>query len=77
VFLVGIIGAIKLKRSNKIGKAILYSIFFWFLSLIASSLLALLAVFGGIASLYVILVGIVVGFNIGLGRNSKPETKNS
>src|SRR6267154_2035861 len=69
VFLVGIIGAIKLKRTNKIGKAIFNSILFWFLSLIASSLLALLPVFGGIASLYVILVGIVVGFNIGLGHS--------
>lgn len=74
VFLVGIIGAIKLKRSNKIGKAISYSIFFWFLSLIASSLLA---DFGGIPSLYVILVGIVVGFNIGLGHNSQKEAKDS
>lgn len=74
VFLVGIIGAIKLKRSNKIGKAISYSILFWLLSLIAS---ALLAQFGGIPALYVVLVGIVVGFNIGLGHNSQTETKDS
>lgn len=74
VFLVGIIGAIKLKRSNKIGKAIAYSIFFWFLSLIASSLLAFI---GGIPSLYVILVGIVIGFNLGLGHNSQKEAKDS
>ena len=74
VFLVGIIGAIKLKRSNKIGKAISYSILFWLLSLIAS---ALLAQFGGIPSLYVVLVGIVVGFNLGLGHNSQKEAKDS
>jgi fatty acid desaturase len=74
VFLVGIIGAIKLKRSNKIGKAISYSILFWLLSLIAS---ALLAQFGGISALYVVLVGIVVGFNIGLGHNSQKEVNDS
>jgi hypothetical protein len=74
VFLVGIIGAIKLKRSNKIGKAISYSILFWFLSLIAS---AFLAQFGGIISLYVVLAGIVVGFNLGLGHNSEIEAKDS
>lgn len=74
VFLIGIIGAIKLKRSNKVGKAILYSILFWLLSLIAS---ALLAEVGAIPALYVVLVGIIVGFNIGLGRTSQTEPKNS
>jgi fatty acid desaturase len=73
VFLIGIIGAIKLKRSNKIGKAISYSIFFWLLSLIAS---VFLAQFAAIPSLYVVLVGIVVGFNLGLGHNSQ-EAKDS
>jgi Na+/H+-dicarboxylate symporter len=66
VFLVGIIGAIKLKRSNKIGRAIVYSILFWLLSLIAS---VFLAQFAAILSLYIILAGIVVGFNLGIGQN--------
>lgn len=74
VFLVGIIGAIKLKRSNKIGKAISYSILFWLLSLIAS---AFLAQFGGIPALFTVLIGIVVGFNLGLEHNSKREIKDS
>lgn len=70
VFLVGIIGAAKLKRSNKVGKAITYSILFWLLSLVAS---VYLAKFGAIPSLYVILVGIVLGFNLGLGHNSQKK----
>ena len=74
VFLVGIIGAIKLKRSTKIGKAISYSILFWLVSLFVS---AFLAQFWIIPSLYVILVGIVVGFNFGLGHNSQKEVKDS
>ena len=74
VFLVGIIGAIKLKRSNKIGKAISYSILFWLLSLIVS---ALLVQVGDIPALYVVLIGIVAGFNIGLAHNSQTETKDS
>jgi hypothetical protein len=66
VFLIGIIGAYTLKRANKIGKAIGYSIIFWFLSLIAS---VFIAQFAALVSLYVILIGIVVGFNLGLGQS--------
>jgi hypothetical protein len=74
VFLVGIVGAYRLEQSNKIGKAIAYSILFWLLSLIGSGYLA---GFGAIPSLYIILVGIVLGFNLGLEHNSKKEAKDS
>lgn len=74
VFLVGIIGAIRLKRVNKIGKAIALSILFWFLSLIIS---VFCDEFMGIFSLYIILIGIVVGFNLGLGHASRVEVKDS
>jgi hypothetical protein len=68
VFLVGIIGAITLKRSNKIGKAIAYSFLFWFVSLVA---IVYIAQFAGMLSAYVSLIAIVVGFNLGLSENSK------
>ena len=74
VFLVGIIGAYKLNQSNKIGRGILYSFLFWLVSLIAS---AFLAQFGGIPSVYIILIGIVAGFNLGLGFSSQYVSRNS
>lgn len=66
VFLIGIAGAIKLKQSNKIAKAIFYSLIFWVPSLVISIML-----FDAFAllSLYLILIGIVFGFNIGLRKN--------
>lgn len=69
VFSVGIFGAITLRQSNKIANAILYSILFWLLSM------ALYVVTFSFFSytlnlrtipLYIILVGIIVGFNLGM-----------
>src|SRR6266496_2775155 len=74
VFLVGIIGANKLNQSNRIGKAIFYSILYWLLSLIGA---VILANFLYILSLYFILAGIVVGFNHGLRYDSQKWTNNS
>jgi hypothetical protein len=71
VFSVGTIGAIKLKRTDKIMKAVFYSICFWVLSLI---IIAVLADFLRIGSVLIILAGIIYGFNLGL-RN-KPEISN-
>lgn len=77
VFSVGIYGAIKLRQSNKIANAILYSILFWLLSMV------LYAVTFSFFSytlnlhtipLYIILIGITVGFNLGL--KPKFKTKN-
>ena len=66
VFSIGIIGAIKLKQSNKIIKAIFYSIFFWLFSLVISVVLINFLYF---LSLYIILAGVVFGFNLGLRRS--------
>jgi hypothetical protein len=68
VFPIGIYGAIKLKQEDKIKRAIFYSIIFWALSLIVSIISSgVLYAF----SIYIILIAIVFGFNIGLGFNSK------
>lgn len=68
VFSVGIIGAIKLKQSHKISKAIFYSILYWLSSLIGVAVLAsVLYIF----SLYFMLAGIVIGFNHGLKHKDK------
>jgi len=74
VFLIGIIGAIRLKQSNRIAKAIFYSILYWPLSLTGA---VILANFLNILSLYFILAGIVVGFNHGLRHNSQKVTNSS
>ena len=71
VFAIGIIGAIKLKRTDKILKAIFYSVCFWALSLVIT---AVVANFLPIGSPLIILTGITYGFNLGL-RN-KPEISN-
>jgi hypothetical protein len=65
VFLIGIIGAIKKQQSNKITKAILYSLLYWLSSLIPIVVLtSVLYVF----SVYFMLIGIIVGFNKGLNH---------
>jgi len=71
VFTVGLIGACKFKLSNKISKAIFYSIIYWLSSLIG---VAVLANFLYLFSFYFMLAGIVVGFNHGLRSNSKNES---
>ena len=63
VFLIGIIGAIKRKRTDKIPRAVVYSVGFWILSLI---IVTFLANFLFVASLIIILAAIVYGFNLGL-----------
>jgi len=68
VFFIGIIGAIKLKRTDKILRAIIYSFCFWVLSLIASVVLANFLFMG---STLIILAAIVYGFNLGLRHNSE------
>ena len=69
VFSVGIIGAVILGQKERIANAITYSIAFWFLSIIA---VVFLISFLGIFSLYIILIGIVIGLNYGLKK--KPIT---
>lgn len=63
VFSIGIIGAIRLKQTSKIPRAIFYSIIFWIISLVISTIL--LPMF--FLSVYIVLIAIIVGFNIGLG----------
>lgn len=67
VFLVGIIGAIKLKRSNRIPRAVLYSLIFWAISLAVS--IVLVSIFSFLC-LYIILIGMIVGFNMGMRKNT-------
>jgi hypothetical protein len=67
VFSVGIIGAIKLKRTDKILKAVFYSVCFWALSLIITAVVANFLLMG---SVLIILAGIVYGFNLGIRYNS-------
>jgi hypothetical protein len=74
VFTVGLIGAFKFKLSNKISKAIFYSVIYWLSSLIA---VAVLANFLYIFSAYFMLAGIIVGFNHGLRHKSKDESGQS
>lgn len=74
VFSIGIIGAIKLKRSNKIVRAIFYSIIFWTFSV---GLSIVLSQFLYIFSLYIVLGGIIFGFNLGLRHNSQKVASNS
>ena len=71
VFSIGLIGAFKFKLSNKISKAVFYSIIYWLSSLIG---VAVLANFLYLFSFYFMLAGIVVGFNHGLRSNSKNES---
>jgi hypothetical protein len=67
VFSIGILGAVRFKRSRKILTAVLYSLFFWIISLVTSILLVdYLSLF----SLYIILIAIVFGFNLGLRKHS-------
>ncbi len=76
VFSVGIFGAITLHQSNKIANAILYSILFWLLSIVLyvvtfsffSYTLNLRTI-----PLYIILVGIIAGFNLGMKPKFKTE----
>lgn len=67
VFSIGIIGAIRFEQSDKIPRAILYSLIFWVISLVISLILINIISF---LSLYVILIGIIAGFNKGLRKNS-------
>lgn len=68
VFSIGTIGAIRLKRSDKIIRAIIYAIGFWLLSLLVTVVLANFMLMG---SLLIILAAIVYGFNLGLRHNSE------
>lgn len=71
VLIIGIIGAIRSKQSQKIVGGIFYSIIFWILaSVITVFAVNILQVF----ALYLLLLGITFGFNYGLRRNRKiPE----
>ncbi len=76
VFSVGIFGAITLRQSNKIANAILNSFLFWLLSMILyvitfsffSYTMNLRTI-----PLYIPLVGIIVGFNLGMKPTFKAE----
>jgi len=72
VISIGIIGARKLNLSHKISKSILYSLGFWVLSLFASLFLSVI----GPISIYIILIGIAAGFNLGMLQKSDEESKN-
>jgi hypothetical protein len=67
VFIVGIIGAIISKLSERIAAAVLYAIGFWLLSLVVT---AVTAEFLRLFSAYFMLAGITYGFNYGLRRNT-------
>lgn len=71
VVVVGIIGAIRLKQSQKIGTAVFYSFAFWILSSVIAVFAAnILEVF----TFYIVLIGITFGFNYGLRDTHKiPE----
>ena len=73
VFLIGIIGAIKQKRNKNIKKAIIYAIFFWTISLFVYSSTFSFFSYGlnwRLIPIFIILIGIVVGFNIGIGSKT-------
>ena len=77
VFSVGIFGAIKLRQSNKIPRAVSYSVLFWLLSLVLYTMTFSFFSYNlklRIIPLYIILVGIIVGFNLGLKLKSNTET---
>jgi hypothetical protein len=66
VISVGIVGAIILRQTDKIFKAILFSVLFWFLALILYAVTFSFFSYSlnqRIIPLYIILIGIVVGFN--------------
>jgi hypothetical protein len=71
---VGIVGAIKLQLSNKISKAIFYSVLYWLLSMVVFAVIV--SFFGSpfIIFNFIILIGIIFGFNLVL--NSKAEDSN-
>ncbi len=76
VLSVGIFGAIKLGQSNKIPNAVLYSILFWLLSMVLYSVT--FSFFSYTLNLrtiplYIILAGIIVGFNLGIKPKFKTE----
>jgi hypothetical protein len=76
VFSVGIFGAIKRRHSNKIANAILYSILFWLLSIVLYAVtLNFLSYKLNLRTipLYLILAGIIVGFNLGMKPKFKTE----
>jgi hypothetical protein len=64
VFTIRIFGAIRLKKANQIGRAIGFSFLFWILSLVAFAFFT--RAIGPIPSLYILLIGVIVGFNFGL-----------
>jgi len=68
---IGIFGAVKLHRSHKIAKALLYSILCWLLSTIVFCLLAAFLTELLLLIIFIPLAGIIYGFNYGL--NNKIE----
>lgn len=67
VFSIGIIASIRFKQSHKIPRAIFYSLIHWVISLVISVMLIEVFYF---LSLYIILIGIILGFNKGLREKS-------
>ena len=68
---VGIVGAIKLQLSDKIARAILYSVLYWLLSMVVFAVVV--SFFGSpfIILNFIILVGIIFGFNFVLNSNAE------
>ena len=73
VISVGIYGAIITRQVNKIGYAIGHAILYGFLLLILYILLSAipLVVDLGVTPFYIVLIGIIFGFNKGLNRQTK------
>lgn len=78
VFSVGIFGALKLRQANRIQKAVTHSFLFWLLSLILYTMMfSFFSYYLNLRTipLYIILVGIIVGFNVGLNLKSTPRKR--
>jgi hypothetical protein len=75
VISVGIYGAVISRQANKIGGAIVHAILYWFLSLILYILFGAIPFVAdlGVIPFYIVLIGIIVGFNKGLSRQTKNE----